>query len=195
MSSFIAGITNKTTSQPLTKNNDIVGNVDIDSIPAATNSARIFISGNVVNLNKIEFYINDEKVKETTLHSSDSFNEEIGDLIKGENNIYVKAISTDDKKQKQSKTFTVLYKPDKPNLEITAPNDNSKTSNQEIVIRGTTDIETFIKINDLPAVVDAKGSFDKEIRLKEGDNIITVVALDIAGNTEVKTITIKYQKD
>ncbi len=192
---FIAGLTNKNTAAPLNKTDDIIGRVDIDAIPTATNSARVTVSGSVVNLNKIEFYLNDEKVKSITLNSSDTFSEEIGDLEKGDNKIYVKALSADGRQKKQSGIFTVLYKPEKPRLEINSPSDKSKTSKQEITVRGSTDKETFVKIQDLPAVVDAKGNFEMDIRLKEGDNTITAVATDIAGNSETKSITITYQKD
>ncbi len=195
MSLFIAGMTNKTGSVPLTKTSDIVGSVDVNSIPVATNSATITVGGSVMNLNKIEFYINDVKVKSVTLDASDSFNEDIGNLQKGDNSVYVKAFSSDGQLQKHSKTFDVFYKPDKPKLDISQPADKTKTDNPDIVVHGTTDKETFVKINDSPAVVDANGTFDMDIQLKEGDNPITVTATDDAGNTETKTLTVTYQKD
>ncbi len=195
MSLFIAGVTNKTASTPLTKTSDLIGSVDINSIPNATNSATITVGGSVMNLNKVEFYIDDEKVKSVTLDASDTFSENIGDLNKGDNTVYIKAFSPDGQLQKQSMTFHVLYKPDKPKLDISQPADKMTTDKPDIVVQGTTDKETFVKINDSPAVVDANDSFDMDIQLKEGDNPITITATDIAGNTEIKTLTVTYQKD
>ena len=80
-------------------------------------------------------------------------------------------------------------------MEITEPSDNFSTSNQEIKIKGSTDKETYVHINDLPVVVDANGNFETSIRLKDGDNQITATAQDIAGNTETKTLKVTYQKD
>ena len=47
----------------------------------------------------------------------------------------------------------------------------------------------------MPVVVDANGNFEISVRLKDGDNQITAKAQDIAGNEEIKTIKVTYQKD
>ena len=44
-------------------------------------------------------------------------------------------------------------------------------------------------------MVDANGSFETSVRLKDGDNQIVATAQDIAGNVETKTIKVTYQKD
>lgn len=193
LSVFIANLTSKKTEPSPVKNTTIYGSIYIDNIPPATNSAKIVIAGSVFNLNKVEFYLNDEKVKEITLYSSDNFSEEIGELKVGDNEVYVKGKTIDEKIVKQSKKFTVFYKPKKPKLELVEPADNTKTSQSEIKIKGSTDKETFIKVNDIPVVVDAVGNFETNLRLKEGDNIITIIAEDQAGNQEEKTLKVTYQ--
>ncbi len=190
---FIANLRNKATETSLRKNSDVYALINIDSIPTATNSAKILITGSVLNFDQVEFYLNEEKIKEINLYSSDSFSEEIGDLLEGENEIYVKGKTKDNKISKQSKKFLVIYKKNKPKLEIDEPADQTKTSQPEIRIKGKTDKEVFIKINDSPVVVDALGNFETNIRLKEGENIITVIAEDQAGNYEKKVITATYQ--
>jgi len=127
--------------------------------------------------------------------AADIFNEEIGDLEKGENSVYILAKSKNSKTEKSTITYKVFYKSEKPKLEISDPSDNSTTSNQEIKVKGSTDKETYIHINDIPVVVDVNGNFEMSIRLKDGDNQITTKAQDIAGNEETKTIKITYQKD
>lgn len=195
ISSFIANLTARKQTNQAAKSEDVYGSIDIDSIPTATNSSRIIVGGSVINLSTVEFYLNSEKVKEIKMNSSDSFSEEIGDLKKNQNTVYVKGKLKDSKQTKNSKEFSVLYKPDKPKLEIKEPSDKSKTSKQEIKIKGETDEETFIKINDLPVVVDANGNFEYTAKLKDGDNSFTVTAEDIAGNIETKTIAVTYQKE
>lgn len=194
-SAFIARLSEKKTAQPLNKNQNFIGDVDIDSIAVATNSSRIFVAGAVVNFNQVEFYLNGDLVKETPLLASDNFSEEIGDLKKGENEVYVIAKSKDQNEEKKSKTFTVFYKSEKPKLEINEPQDGQKTNKQEVKIVGSTDKETYIKVNDLPVVVDAQGIFQTLIKLKEGENKISVLAQDIADNIEQKTLTITYEKE
>jgi len=193
-SSFISGLFPQPSTKPLSKTEDSFSSIDISSIPQATNSAKIIVSGSVLNFDSLVFYLNKVKVKEVD-SPSDIFNEEIGDLEKGENSIYVLAKSKDSKTEKSTITYKVFYKSEKPKLEISEPSDNSTTSNQEIKVKGSTDKETYIHINEMPVVVDANGNFEIAIRLKDGDNQITAKAQDIAGNEETKTIKVTYQKD
>lgn len=193
-SSFISGLFPQPSTKPLSKTEDSFSSIDISSIPQATNSAKIIVSGSVLNFDSLIFYLNKVSVKEVE-SPSDIFNEEIGDLEKGENSVYVLAKSKDSKTEKTTITYKVFYKSEKPKLEISEPSDNSITNNQEIKVKGSTDKETYIHINDMPVVVDANGNFETSIRLKDGDNQITAKAQDIAGNEETKTIKVTYQKE
>ena len=193
-SSLVSGLFPQPSIKLAPKNEDNFTSVDISSIPQATNSAKIIISGSILNFDVVDFYLNKIKVKEI-VSSGDIFNEEIGDLEKGENSIYITAKSNDSKIEKSTITYKVFYKSEKPKLEITEPSDNSTTNTQEIKVRGNTDKETYIHINELPVVVDANGSFETSVRLKDGDNQIVATAVDIAGNTETKTLKVTYQKE
>jgi len=193
-SSFISGLFPQPSPKPLSKTEESFSSIDISSIPQATNSAKIIISGSSLNFDILDFYLNEKKVKEIE-SSSDIFSEEIGDLEKGDNSIYIRARSEDNRTIKKTIIYKVFYKNEKPKLEITEPSDNFSTSNQEIKIKGSTDKETYVHINDLPVIVDANGNFETSIRLKDGDNQITATAQDIAGNTETKTLKVTYQKD
>jgi len=193
-SSYISGLFPQPSAKPLSKTEDNFSSIDISSIPLATNSAKIIVSGSVLNFDTLEFYLNKIIVKEVQ-STSDIFNVEIGELEKGDNSVYILAKSSDSKTEKTTITYKVFYKSDKPKLEITEPSDNSKTSSQEIKVKGSTDKETYIHVNDLPVVVDANGNFETSVRLKDGDNQITATAQDIAGNIETKTFKVTYQKD
>lgn len=192
---FIANFFNEKKPEPLNKTVDFYGSLNIDNIPTATNSSRFIVSGSVINYDKIQFFINDKKTNEINTLSNNSFSEEIGELIEGENKVYLKAVSNDLKSSKKSDIFTVIYKPNKPKLEIIEPQDKTKLSKQEILLKGKTDKEVFIKINNLPITVDVNGNFQTTVKLKEGDNSILITAEDIAGNLETKNLTIIYQKE
>ncbi len=192
---FIANFFSKKTSTTLNKTSDVYGSISIDNIPTATNSAAIVVSGSVVNYDKIQFFINDEKVKEIDSLASDTFSEEIGDLTKGDNKVYIKALTKDGNQSKTTVSYPVLFKDEKPKLDISEPKDGDKTSKTEITIKGSTDKEVFVKINDLPITVDANGNFQTSVRLKDGDNVINIIASDEAGNFETKTLKVTYQKD
>jgi len=178
-----------------TDSDDFIATIDITDIPSATNSAIIAVSGSVMNIDTLNFYLNDSKVKTVSVLNQDNFSEEIKDLVKGENEIYLIGKNKQANKQKKSTVFKIIYKSEKPKLEIKEPADNSKVSNQEIKVSGTTEKETFIKVNNLPVVVDAMGNFTTTVRLKDGENKIEITAQDEAQNIESKTLTIIYQKD
>ena len=192
---FVARLSEKRTAQPLIKNQNLIFDVDIDNIPLATNSAKIFVGGSVVNFNQVEFYVNGDLVKEISLFVSDNFSEEIGDLQPGKNDVYVIAKSKEQNEVKKSKEYNVFFKSEKPKLEIKEPQDGLKTNKQEINLVGETDKETYIKVNDLPVVVDAQGIFQTSLKLKEGENKIIISAQDIAANIEEKVLTLIYEKD
>lgn len=195
-SAFISNFLNKKNNESIS-NNEIkqeVALIDINNIPYATNSADFLVSGSILNLDILEFFLNEQKIKEVVT-KSDTFEEIIGKLIKGDNLFYIIGKNEKDKIIKKSKVYHILYKPDKPKLEIKEPQDRLTTSNSEIKIAGETDKETFIKINDLPVVVDALGNFSTTIRLKEGENQIKITAEDQAGNIEEKVVTVLYQKE
>lgn len=194
---FISNITGGETQNVSTasKKEDFFGSFDISSIPTATNSAQIEISGYITDYDKVEFYINDEKVKETSAFASDSFDEQIGDLKEGNNTVYMKVSTKKGDHTKESEKYTVLYSQEKPKLEIRDPKDNSQVNTADITINGTTDKNVSLRVNNMPGVVDANGEFKYALRLKDGENKIEVEVEDTAGNTENKTLTVTYRKD
>ncbi len=193
-SSYISNLFSKKEKTTSIKSTDLIALIDLTSIPTATNSAKFNVSGNTVNINKLEFYLNDEKVKDITINS-DVFNEEIGDLNIGKNDFYIIAKDENGKIVKKTEKYNIFYKPNKPKLEILDPKDGTTVNQSEITIKGSTDKETFIKINQSPVVVDALGNFNYSIKLQEGENKIEITAEDEAGNIEEKILTITYQKE
>lgn len=193
-SAFIGNVFNKNKTENYSiKKDDFYGTVDIDSIPDATNSASIVFSGRVSNYDTVLVYLNDKKIDEKEV--TDSFDIEIDNLIEGENTVYLIAESAKDKSTKKSESYTVVYKKEKPSLEITSPKDGDKTNKDEIKIVGKTDKEVIIEINSMPVVVNSLGEFQNSVKLQSGENKIVVTAQDIAGNIETKEIKVIYEKD
>jgi len=194
-SAWIAGLTTKKTTNELPKNNDFFGNINIDNIPTATNSASVILGFSSNNFDTVAVYLNGEKIKELNTNNQDSFTEEIKDLEKGDNEVYILGKNKEYKKETKSIIYTILYKSDKPKLEINEPVDKTKTNKSEIKISGETDKEVLIKINDYPVVVDAQNKFQYNFSLKQGENKISITAHDEAGNIETKELTVIYEKD
>ena len=64
----------------------------------------------------------------------------------------------------------------KPDLIISYPTDNLVVTKPRIMVRGETEPEADLKINDQHVLVRETGSFEEEIDLKSGINLIVVTA-------------------
>jgi len=192
---MLSGVNKNTkTNENTTNTNNEFSNLLIDHPPTATNTASILLTGSLINFDKIEFYLNDEKIKDVS-PTDGIFSEVIDNLQKGDNKIFLIAKSSTDKRLKKSDVYEIIYKNDKPKLEITQPLDQTKTTQPEITILGNTNSETYIKINNRPIVVDSKNEFRSSEILKEGENKFEIIAEDTIGNTETKQFTVIYQKE
>jgi len=190
---FLNQLANSGTKQQTTQQNEVFNSITIDPIPSATNSATLNFTGTSLNYDLLEVYLNDEKKDEISI--SDVFNGEVTGLEKGANKIYFIAKNIKTKETKKTSLYAVLYKSEKPILEVQEPNDKTKTNKEDIKIAGKTDKETSIRINDQPIITDSEGKFVTVFRLKDGENKIKIVAEDIVGNQEIKELTITYSKD
>lgn len=190
---FLNQLANNSSKQQTSQKVESFNTVNIDPIPSATNGATLVFSGTSLNFDKLEIYLNNEKQSEISI--SDSFSGEVKELEKGTNTIHFIAKSTTSKETKKTPSYDVLYKSDKPKLEVQEPNDNSKTNKEDIKISGLTDKETTIRVNGQPLIVDVGGKFTMMFRLKDGENKIQITAEDIVGNQEKKDLTITYSKD
>ena len=185
----------QTQSQSETSNTDFYGILNVDEPDIATNSASIIVSGDATEFEDIEFYINNVKVDTAKVKSNGTFSQEIGKLRSGTNKVYVLASTKDGKNEKQSESYSVTFMNEPPELEIESPHEGDKTSKNEIQVKGKTAKDVSVHINNQPVVVGFEGSFSRTVRLNEGENTITIIATDIAGNTEEQQIKVIYEKD
>ncbi len=191
LSLFIASKSdNKVTTQD---NTSFLLPPTIDTIPDATNSAKIKISGSASSGNKLTLFVNDDRDGEVSI-KDDEFETEVL-LKKGSNEIYLTIENTKTKEKKESEKYHVIYINSKPKLDISSPHDGDKVSSQDITVSGSTDKDVNITINDSPVVISADQKFQYSLKLNEGENKIKVVATDIAGNQEIKEMTVTYKKE
>lgn len=190
---FLNQLANGGNKQQTTEQKKVFNTVAIDPIPSATSSGSILFSGTALNFDSLEIYLNNEKLDEIDI--SDTFSGEVKGLEKGENTIYFIAKSSETKETKETDPYEVLYKDEKPKLEIQEPSDNSRTNKDDVKVSGQTDKETSIRINGQPIITDSEGKFTTMVRLKDGENKILIVAEDIVGNQEQKEIKVTYSKD
>lgn len=160
------------------------------SIPfEATNASQIDIKGYGTPDSKVKLYIDDESQQTVDVDSDGSFTFQNVSLNLGTNNIYAKTIDDQNKESLPSKTIKLLFDNQKPPLSINEPEDNKQIQggDKKVKVAGKTDPGVKIFVNGTQAVVDNDGNFSIDQPLNEGDNTITVKAVDIASNsTEIQ---------
>lgn len=185
----------KTTINNITNEENTLEAPFIDSIPEATDSAVINISGSSTYSDaQVELYVNDDLSDTTPLSADQKFTFTNVRLTEGQNIIKARV-----KKGSETSTYTrsyyVSYSQGTPKLEITSPSDNQefKRGDQTIIVQGTTDPENIVTVNGFRAIVDSSGNFTYNLNLSEGDNNLEIKAQNKSGKTTDKKIKVSFR--
>jgi bacillopeptidase F len=191
---FIARFSfNKKTTQNTTADAELLLPPEIIGVPDATNSAELAITGRAQPKKNLSVFVNGDKVKEVLTDKAEF--RTVVTLDEGVNEIYLEVEEPEKKLTKKSASYYVTYKNEPLVLNIDTPTDGSKTASEEISVSGTVDSDAIVKINGLPVVSSGSGAFSGAVKLKEGENKISVEASDRAGNYEKKEITVFYERE
>ncbi len=164
--------------------------ITVYEIPEATNSAPIKIKIQTENIDKLEVFLNDEPIDEFDLSKEILEEINIDELKEGENQVFFIGRRKDKDEEIKSRVYTILLDSTPPELEIESPEPNFSTVQDFVIIKGQTEQETRVFINDISVVVLADGSFEYQYFLKEGENKIIIKAVDKAGNSTEKELTV-----
>ncbi len=190
---FLSGPKNQSPTSISNKINFINTPV-LNPIPEATNSAQIIISGKADKSTQIFLYINNKNVDDVLVNSDGMFIFR-ENLTLGDNQIKVRA-QLNDKKSDYSNTVDVVYKNSQPTLEVNSPSDGQsfKKDQNTVNVTGKTDQGVSVTVNGFWAVIDDNNNFSYNLPLQNGDNQITIVAIDQAGNKSEKSLKVNYSQ-
>lgn len=161
---------------------DILAPAELFDVPDATNSARLVVSGAGAKGTEVTLYVNDEAQDTQTLEKDEfTFTAE---LIQGDNTLYLETQDPDDKKIRESQTYTVVFTSEKPTLSISNPSDGAIVDTDSVNVSGSTAPGASVQINNSPAVVDDAGVFSYRLPLQSGENVIVITSSDRAGNSD-----------
>ena len=165
------------------------------SIPyEATNTAEIDIKGFATANSTIKIYINDELKSAIETENNGNFTAENVELNLGTNNIYGKTVDEKDQESLPSKTIRLFYDDEKPKLEVSEPPDGKTVQGErKIKVSGKTEGADKVLVNGAQTILGADGSFSLEISLSDGENNLTVRALDNASNFTEQAIKLSFQ--
>ncbi len=77
-------------------------------------------------------------------------------------------------------------------LTVSQPADGSIVDIGSVEVTGRTSPEAIVSVNGELVEVDGEGNFTIMVVLEEGPNIIEVIASDLEGNEESRTLVIVY---
>lgn len=167
----------------------------LDSLPEATNSASIIITGKSDTGLKIVLYIDEEEATTLPVKDDGTFTY-TKKLAEGDHTVSAKAKNDKDGVSDLSNVLTINIKRKKPDLTITSPTDGARIvgDSNTLIVKGKTASDNSVTVNDRLAVVGNDGSFTYTQTLGEGDTTIHVVVTDPAGNQTSEDRKVTYQK-
>lgn len=77
-------------------------------------------------------------------------------------------------------------------LNISVPVNGASFSNPTLTVKGKTIAKAEVIVNETDTAADTSGNFTADITLDEGDNIISITAIDAEGNSTEKELTVSY---
>lgn len=168
----------------------------LDPITTATNSASMDISGTAGSGNYVIIYINGKQLGKADIKDDNVFVFKDLTLDEGENDIKLKAVDENKKESKFSPTVQVTYTTKPPDLSVDFPVDGQTyhKSDNPVKVRGKTNADVRVTINDFWAVTDNEGNYSYNFLLKSGDNDLKIVATDDAGNKSEKSLRVTYSE-
>ncbi len=157
----------------------------------ATASASITLKGSGSKKTKIALYNNNTRVQTTLADANGNYTFNNITLKEGDNSFQTKNIIENGESDYSNKVRVKLLVKN-PSLEITSPSDGDKfnMSQSPIQIKGKTDPDVKVTVNDFWAIVDTMGNYTYSYPLKDGDNTLSVKATDKAGNVTTREIKI-----
>jgi bacillopeptidase F (M6 metalloprotease family) len=117
-------------------------------------------------------------------------------LHEGHNGLSVEA-EVNGKFTDRSEEISVTLDRELPTLEVSSPADSETVNSEVLYVTGTTSDTHFdsLWVNGNEANVSSNGTFSYRMLVNEGENVITVKSLDLAGNETIVTRTIHVDLD
>ncbi len=163
-------------------------------IPADyTNKTSLDISGNTEAGATVKLFYNSNE--EEVLADRDGKFSLNFQLDKGENTISATAKDANGNESQKSPTYTIIFDNEPPKIEISSPSGGTEffgSKARQLTIKGTTESEADLTINDRVVAVDDDGSFAFLTTLSEGENNFKIKAVDKAGNAEETSLTVRF---
>jgi hypothetical protein len=167
-----------------------------NSIVDFTNQQYVTVGGNSEPGATLKLTFNGE-VKETLIDKEGKFTFSDLNLKEGENNLSAVAVDSAGNISNKSTDKVIIMDAKPPEINLESPTDGTKfygSTQRQINIKGKTDFNSNITINDRLVSMDDDGNFNYPITLNAGDNVLIIKVTDPAGNTAEKSLTVNFSE-
>ncbi len=184
------------TPPPATPSQNVILPPTLDPEPIATKSAGFKISGIGQEGLTIILYVNDKEAKKIQVDKTGTFSITLPDIKEGQNTISAKLADAKGNFSDLSNVLSVLIINTPPILELQTPSDNATVNgeNNLVTVEGKTEDDTSVNINGRLVVIKTDNTFSYQYPLNDGDNKLTIIATDLAGNATKIERNVTYQK-
>lgn len=167
----------------------------LDPLPETTNSTTIDIRGKGTPKGTVIIYLNDAEYKKVPVADDGSFSVTGIAVEPGTVTISAKLTGDDDTISNLSNVITTVIDRTAPKLTIDKPEDNTVINDgtHKVTVNGLTDEDMKVTINGRIVVVKSDGSFTYSMPLNDGENKLTIVSKDAAGNETTVERTVTYK--
>lgn len=169
----------------------------LDPLPAATKSATLTVTGIGQENTLVILYVNEDEAKKVNVEAGGTFEARLTNLVDGTNTISARASDEKGNTSDLSNIVSVIIKDEPPILELSSPADNTTVEgdSNKVTVSGKTEENTQITINGRVVVVRSDATFSYDYPLNNGDNKLTIIATDNAGNATTIERMVKYQRE
>lgn len=162
---------------------------------SATNSALLPISGVGEAKAEAVLVLNGSELERLDINDEGDFSFDVP-LSEGENVLLVYSVDEAGNESIKTKEYKVMLDTEAPTITIEEPTDGTTIElrkNQNVLIKGTTESNAQVYINDRLVYARSDGSFNTTHQLQEGENKLSIRAVDQAGNQTEQSLTVTFK--
>ena len=78
-------------------------------------------------------------------------------------------------------------------LILWSPTDGAQIDSGAVRVLGQTRLDAAVAVNDIPVAVDSDGTFQRDLLLEQGANLIEVVSTDLYGQLSSRSVAVFFQ--
>lgn len=167
----------------------------VNSFTDCTNNQTIEIKGNAEPASSVLLYLGSREM-DTIVGNTGNFVFKLN-LNEGVNKFYLLSKDSSGNVSAKTKSYQITYDITPPILDIISPQNGEVFSgrlNKIIEIKGESEKDATVAINDKFVNLSENGVFDYKIELSNGENQISIKSSDSAGNETTKMLSVSYQE-